>query len=84
MLRADRYLHFFTACDDRPGSLASMLKIVAEERGKVLSITHDRLRPTVALGMTGVELLVEVRDKAHQQRILAAHVQANYPIDTAD
>jgi len=29
-----------------------MLKIVAEERGNVLSITHDRLRPTVALEMT--------------------------------
>jgi len=61
-----------------------MLKIVAEERGNVLSIAHDRLRPTVALGMTGVELLVEVRDKAHQQRILAALVQANYPIDRTD
>lgn len=84
MLRADRYLHFFTACDDRPGSLAAMLKIVAEERGNVLSITHDRLRPTVALGMTGVELLVEVRDKAHQHCILAALVQANYPIDKTD
>jgi len=31
-----------------------------------------------------VELLVEVRDKAHQHRILAALVQANYPIDKTD
>ena len=52
-------------CIASPSSLAAMLKIVAEERGNVLSITHDRLRPIVALGMTGVELLVEVRDKAH-------------------
>ena len=61
-----------------------MLQIVAEERGNVLGITHDCLRPTVALGMRGMEMLVEVRDKAHQHRIMAALVQANYPIDTAD
>ncbi len=84
MLRADRYLHLFTACDDLPGSLAALLEVVAAERGNVITITHDRLRPNVALGMTGVELLIEVRDKAHQQRILAALTLRNYPIERID
>ena len=84
MLRADRYLHLFTACDDRPGALAALLEVVAGERGNIISVTHNRLRPNVALGMTGVELLVEVRDRAHQDRIIAALAAQHYPIERMD
>ena len=57
--------------DDRPGGLASMLSLVAEQRGNIVTIQHNRLGPHLALGVTGVEMLIEVRDRPHQDRIVA-------------
>ncbi len=80
MLRQERYLRIFTACDDKPGGLAALLDVVAGERGNIITVSHNRLSPTVEFGMTGVEILAEVRDAAHQQRILNALRERGYPI----
>lgn len=80
MLRQERYLRLFTACDDKPGGLAALLDVVAGERGNIITVSHNRLSPTVEFGMTGVEILAEVRDAAHQQRILAALRERGYPV----
>ena len=84
MLRADRYLSLRTACDDRPGSLARLLDVVGAERGNIITVSHNRLSPHIALGMTGVELLIEVRDRAHQERIAAALREQGYPTEFAE
>lgn len=81
MLRQERYLRIATACDDKPGGLAALLDIVAGERGNIITVNHNRLSPTVAFGMTGVEILAEVRDAAHQQRILDALRAQGYPVE---
>ncbi len=80
MLRQERYLRVFTACDDKPGGLAALLDVVAGERGNIITVNHNRLSPTVEFGMTGVEILAEVRDAAHQQRILDALREHGYPV----
>ncbi len=81
MLNQGRYLHVFTACDDRPGSLARLLEVVAGAGGNVITVNHNRLHPRVPLGMTGVELLVETRDRAHQEQVVAALGEHGYPVD---
>lgn len=81
MLHQGRYLHLFTACDDRPGGLVRLLEIVAEGGGSVINVTHDRLAPRVELGMTAVELLIEVRDFSHGARIAEALSGAGYPVE---
>lgn len=81
MLRADRYLHLMTSCDDRPGGLVNLLSVIAQERGSVITVNHNRLSPNLALGATRVELLIEVRDRAHQERIIAALHQHGYPTE---
>ena len=48
MLRADRYLHLLTSCDDHPGGLVNLLSIIAEERGSVITVNHNRLSPNLA------------------------------------
>ena len=65
MIRADRYLHFFTAVSDRPGGLAGLLDLLAELRGNIISVTHNRISSSIPLGQTGVEVLLEVRDAEH-------------------
>ena len=84
MLRADRYLHLLSSCDDRPGGLVKLLSVIAEERGSVITVNHNRLSPHIALGVTRVELLIEVRDRAHQERIIAALQEHGYPALLAD
>jgi threonine dehydratase len=81
MLRADRYLHLLTSCDDRPGGLVRLLTIIAEERGNVITVNHNRLSPHIALGVTRVELLIEVRDKVHRDQIVAALQEQGYPTE---
>ena len=84
MLRADRYLRLLAACDDRPGGLAGLLEIVAGERGNIITVNHNRLSSQIGLGVTGVELLVEVRDPAHQDRIIAALRGRDCPTERLD
>jgi len=69
MIHANRYMHFFTAVTDRPGGLAALLEQIAILCGNVISVVHDRISPTVPLGQTGVELLIEVRDAEHIEQI---------------
>lgn len=69
MLQANRYYHFFTAVPDRPGGLASLLNLVAQAQGNIMTVNHNRIHPSVPHGRTGVELLVEVRDAEHITQI---------------
>jgi len=81
MLRADRYLHLMSSCDDRPGGLVRLLSVIAGERSSVITVSHNRLSPNLAFGATRVELLIEVRDRAHQERIVAALHSQGYPAE---
>jgi threonine dehydratase len=81
MLRMDRYLHIGTACRDHPGALVEMLSIVAAERGNVITIRHNRLSRGVPLGKTGVEVLIEVRDREHGDGIVTAMEEAGYYVE---
>ena len=78
MLHQGRYLHLFTACDDRPGGLVRLLDIIAAERGSIITVNHNRLSPRLGLGMTAVELLIEVRDASHGERIAGALAEHGY------
>ena len=84
MLHQGRYLHLLTACDDRPGGLVRLLDVIAASGGSIVTVNHDRLSPRVALAMTAVELLIEVRDRDHGTRIAEALSAAGYPVDARD
>jgi len=80
MLRSGRYLRLFTAVDDRPGGLAGLLKGVAEARGNVIEVIHNRTSATVPIGQTGVEILIETRDAAHIEELTSRLKAAGYPV----
>jgi threonine dehydratase len=81
MLKQQRYLHLFTEVTDKPGGLARLLDIVAAEKGNIITVNHNRISPHVPLGATGVELLLEVRDEAHQQKLVGALHAHGYPVE---
>ncbi len=80
MIRAGRYVRLFTAVDDRPGGLARLLKMIAEQQGNIIDVIHNRTSTTVPIGMTGVEILIETRDPAHIEALISAMKSAAYPV----
>lgn len=80
MLKSGRYARLFTAVEDRPGGLAGLLKSVAEARGNVIEVIHNRTSASVPIGMTGVEILIETRDQAHIDDLTARLKAAGYPV----
>lgn len=80
MLKASRYVRFFTAVEDKPGGLAKMLKVVADQQGNLIEVIHNRSSQTVPLGMTGVEVQIETRDQAHIDEVLTALSEQGYPV----
>jgi threonine dehydratase len=80
MLKAGRYVRLFTAVEDRPGGLAGLLKSVAEARGNVIEVIHNRTSAAVPIGMTGVEILMETRDAAHIDDLIGRLKAAGYPV----
>jgi threonine dehydratase len=80
MLRAGRYVRLFTAVEDRPGGLARLLKMIAEQQGNIIDVIHNRTSTTVPIGMTGVEILIETRDPAHIEALISGLKSAAYPV----
>ena len=84
MIRAERFMHFFTSCPDRPGGLAALLEVIAELKGNIQSVVHNRISPRIPLGQTGVEILLEVRDAAHIALVRDGLTQRGYPVRMLD
>jgi threonine dehydratase len=79
-----RYLVLRTRVPDRPGELAKLLGLLAEERTNVVQVEHQRESANVPVGHTGVELTLLTRDPAHCDQLVAQLVEWGYPADRLD
>ena len=82
LVKAGRRSVITTRVPDRPGSLQKLLSVIAEGRGNVLHVYHDRLNHGVPLGQSEVQVSMEIRDAEHLQEILAAMQKAGYEART--
>jgi threonine dehydratase len=76
-----RYLVLRTRVPDRPGELAKLLTLLAEERVNVVEVEHQRETAGLPVAMTGVELTLGTRDAAHCEEILATLARLGYPAE---
>jgi threonine dehydratase len=67
---AGRHLVVRTHVSDRPGELARLLQLVAEERVNVLSVEHRREGVDIPVGATGIDLTLLARDEEHSEAIV--------------
>jgi threonine dehydratase len=81
LVSAGRYLHVTVRCADRPGQLASMLSLIADQRANVLDVAHQRHDPRLHLGEVEVALSVETRGAEHSDRLIGALRAAGYHVD---
>lgn len=69
LLRDGRLMRMMVEVDDVPGALASLLALLAGERGNILQIYHDRMGKEVSLGKAKVEIDLETRGSEHLKGI---------------
>ena len=73
-----RYLVVALLIPDRPGQLAEIVRIIAEERANVLAVTHHREGRNIGVLETEAELTLETRDEVHSQIVLRALTDAGF------
>ena len=76
---AGRFLVLRTRVPDRPGELATLLTLLANDRVNVVEVEHQRETADLPVGETGVELTLLTRDAAHCEEILATLARWGYP-----
>ena len=71
LVSAGRYLAFRTWLEDKPGMLHDITGVLAREHINILHVGIHRLGPYAALGRVGLDVIVDTRDRAHAQQVLA-------------
>jgi threonine dehydratase len=71
LTQASRFLVLRTRIGDRPGALAKLLALIADERVNVLAVEHHREGMSLPLAQTEVELTLGTRDEDHCRALLA-------------
>jgi threonine dehydratase len=78
---AGRFLVLRTRVPDRPGELATLLTLLANERVNIVEVQHQRETADLPVGETGVGLTLVTRDAAHCDEILATLARWGYPAE---
>jgi threonine dehydratase len=78
LTQAGRFLVMRTRLDDRPGALARLLGLIADERVNVLSVDHHREGMDLPVTGTEVELTLSMRDDEHCDELLARLAEWGY------
>jgi threonine dehydratase len=81
LTRSGRFLAMRMLIPDRPGELRSVLDLVAEGRGNVVSVDHRREGTTTTALQTEVVLVVSTRDEAHREELLETLRAAGYAVE---
>ena len=75
-----RFLVLRTRVPDRPGELARLLTLLADDRVNVVEVEHQR-ETGIPIGETGVELTLLTRDAPHCEEIITDLARWGYPAE---
>jgi threonine dehydratase len=81
LTRSGRFLAMRMLIPDRPGELRSVLDLVAEGRGNVVSVDHRREGTTTTALQTEVVVVVSTRDEAHCEELLGTLRSSGYVVE---
>lgn len=80
MSAAGRYLQFRLLMPDRPGSLAAVLAVLADNDANVLEVEHVRTGAQLRLHDVEIGLQLETKGSDHCAAVLSALQQAGYTL----
>ncbi len=82
LVKDGRMVRLTIVLRDRPGALARITEIIAEARGNIVQIEHDRAYSSwVAIGETEVEVTLETSGRDHIDALIAHLRGAGYRVD---
>lgn len=81
LMEEGRVLRFTTTIRDTPGALKGIIDLVAEKKGNLLRVIHDRDLPSLPLHETLIDIEVETRGPDHARSLLTALDAAGYRVD---
>ncbi|MFH5800380.1 threonine ammonia-lyase [Haladaptatus sp. CMAA 1911] len=70
LVETGRYVKLKTVLKDRPGSLRTLLDVIADAQANIYAIQHDRTSRDIGMNATEVELDLETRGPAHVEALL--------------
>ena len=79
-----RRLSVFTTIPDEPGSLAALLTRLGQGGANMIDVHHVREGVGLAVGETGVELVMETRGPDHAERLLELISESGYSAKVLD
>ncbi len=80
LIKAGRLLKFKTKVSDVPGALLNVLRVIAEEKGNIISIIHEREKLELEYKQAEVILEIETRNQHHINEILKK-LKEHFPIE---
>lgn len=81
LARSGRLVRLHIDVPDRPGALAAITTVVAQEKGNIVDVEHRRDLPGLALARARLELSIETRDRSHAGEIVAAIATAGFHVE---
>jgi threonine dehydratase len=78
MVAAGRYLQLRVLIDDRPGSLARLVGVIAETRGNIVEVRHSRMDLALGVFDATVTLEIEAKGHTHCDAIIEAVLSAGF------
>ncbi len=76
-----RHLVVRILISDRPGELARIVGIIAEERANILAIAHHREGRNIGVLETEAELTLETRGEDHSQRVIRGLAGGGFAVE---
>jgi threonine dehydratase len=80
LVRSGRLARVRADIDDRPGTLAALLAVVAEAGANLLDVQHQREFAAVPIREAEVELVIECQDAAHRDAVITALEGTGYRV----
>jgi threonine dehydratase len=72
LVRDGRLVRLRVVMPDISGSLAKVAQLIADAGGNIVEVQHQRIFGTSSVRSPEVEFLVETRDRAHTERLVAS------------
>jgi threonine dehydratase len=82
--KAGRRLIVFARISDRPGGLAGLLALFAQNGANLVEVEHVREGVDLHVRETGVQAVLEVRSAEHADAVISAARAAGYGIERVE
>ena len=81
LVKDGRLVRLTVVLQDRPGALARLTALIAEERANIVHIEHDRAFSRLAIGATEVELTLETSGRKQIEALKGRLEAAGYAVE---